>query len=132
MLIIEEDIEWNRLRAPAVDAPPPYVFHVSDCLNDLKVDDHFEIQWRKSKEFPYVEASGIAIAISVLAIFAETALLEFKQYTLGSRWRQKEINIKDHREVGNEANGFYGGIRKLYSDKKISLWKSLWPSNTFE
>lgn len=50
--IVEENTEWNRLRAPTVDTPP-YVLHVSDCLSDLKPDDHFEIQWRKSKEFAY-------------------------------------------------------------------------------
>lgn len=50
--MIEDDIEWNRLRAPTVDTLP-YVLHVSDCLDDLQPDDHIEIQWRKSKEFAY-------------------------------------------------------------------------------
>ncbi|KAM3205865.1 F-box protein [Capsicum annuum] len=137
--IIEEDIEWNRLRAPTVDTPP-YVLHVSDCLHDLKPDDHFEIQWRKSKEFPYGWWYGVVGHLetcngsesSCHCHDSETVLLEFKQYTSGSRWRQTVINRKDHREVGNEEDGFYGGIRKLYSDKEISLWKSLWPSSTLE
>ncbi|CAN4118389.1 unnamed protein product [Withania somnifera] len=137
--IIEEDIEWNRLRAPAVDTPP-YVLHVSDCLNDLKPDDHFEIQWRKSKEFSYGWWYGVVghlescsgSNLSCHCHSSETVLLEFRQYTSNSRWRQTVINRKDHREVGNEASGFYGGIRKLYSDKEISLWKSLWPSSTLE
>ncbi|XP_060177573.1 F-box protein At2g26850-like isoform X2 [Lycium barbarum] len=137
--IIEEEIEWNRLRAPTVDTPP-YVLHVSDCLNDLKPDDHFEIQWRKSKEFPYGWWYGVVghlescsgSNLNCHCHASETMLLEFKQYTPGSRWRQTVINRKDHREVGNEADGFYGGIRKLYSDKEISLWKSLWPSSTLE
>lgn len=137
--IIEEDIEWNRLRAPTVDTPP-YVLHVSDCLNDLKPDDHIEIQWRKSKEFPYGWWYGVVghlescsgSNLNCQCHASETVLLEFKQYTLGSRWSQTVINRKDHREVGNEADGFYGGIRKLYVDKEISLWKSLWPSSTLE
>ncbi|XP_059288351.1 F-box protein At2g26850-like isoform X2 [Lycium ferocissimum] len=137
--IIEEEIEWNRLRAPTVDTPS-YVLHVSDCLNDLKPDDHFEIQWRKSKEFPYGWWYGVVghlescsgSNLNCHCHASETVLLEFKQYTPGSRWRQTVINRKDHREVGNEADGFYGGIRKLYSDKEISLWKSLWPSSTLE
>lgn len=49
---IEENILWNRLRAPPVDIPP-HVLHVSECLADLKPGDHVEIQWRKSKEFSY-------------------------------------------------------------------------------
>ncbi|KAG2683621.1 hypothetical protein I3843_10G040300 [Carya illinoinensis] len=48
----EENIEWDRLRAPPVDTPP-YVLHVSDCLNELKPGDHIEIQWRRKKEFPH-------------------------------------------------------------------------------
>uniref|UniRef100_A0A251VM16 Putative F-box domain-containing protein n=1 Tax=Helianthus annuus TaxID=4232 RepID=A0A251VM16_HELAN len=49
---VEENIKWERLRSPAVDVSP-YELHVSDCLTDLHPGDHFEIQWRKSKEFPY-------------------------------------------------------------------------------
>ncbi|CAN4109037.1 unnamed protein product [Withania somnifera] len=137
--IIEEDIEWNRLRALTVDTPP-YVLHVSDCLNDLKPDDHFEIQWRKSKDFPYGWWYGIVghlescsgSNLSCHCHASETVSLEFKQYTPSSRWRQIVINRKDHREVGNEADGFYGGIRKLYSNKEVSLWKRIWPSSTLE
>jgi len=55
-------------------------------------------------------------------------VLEFRQYTPGSRWRQTIINRKDHREVGNEADGFYGGIRKLCKAEEISKWKQLWPN----
>ena len=53
---IEDGIEWDRLRAPAVDTPA-HVVHVSDCLDDLKPRDHIEIQWRRTKEFPYGEFS---------------------------------------------------------------------------
>lgn len=48
----EDNIQWERLRAPPVDTPPN-VLHVSDCLDDLKPGDHIEIQWRKAREFPY-------------------------------------------------------------------------------
>lgn len=50
--MIEESIHWDRLRAPPVDTPA-HDLHISDCLNDLKPGDHIEIQWRRSKEFPY-------------------------------------------------------------------------------
>lgn len=43
---------FDRLRAPPVGTSA-YVLHKSDCLNDLKPNDHIEIQWRRSKEFPY-------------------------------------------------------------------------------
>lgn len=48
----EENIRWDRLRAPPVDTPP-HVLHASDCLSDLKPGDHIEIQWRRKKEFPH-------------------------------------------------------------------------------
>ena len=42
------------------------------------------------------------------------------------------INRKDHREVGNEADGFYGGIRKVYKEEEISMWKRFWPNQVLE
>lgn len=65
-------------------------------------------------------------------LLADTVILEFNQYPTGSRWRQTMINRKDHREVGNQADGFYGGIRKLYKEDEISMWKSLWPTQAME
>lgn len=50
--MVEENISWDRLRAPPVDTPS-HVLHNSDCLHDLKPGDHIEIQWRRNKEFPY-------------------------------------------------------------------------------
>lgn len=67
---MEEGIEWSRIRASPVDTSP-HDLHVSDCLNDLRPGDHFEIQWRKSKEFPYgmrVE-TGIQIFDFCLLLF---------------------------------------------------------------
>lgn len=58
--------------------------------------------------------------------------LEFNQYTPGSRWRNTTVNRKDHREEGNGADGFYGGIRKLYTLGEISTWKRLWPTDVLE
>lgn len=55
----------------------------------------------------------------------DSVVLEFQQYSLGSRWREVVIDRKDHREVGNEADGFYAGIRKLYDEKEIMTWKGL-------
>lgn len=49
---MEHDIEWNRLRASAVDTPA-HCLHLSDCLDDLKPGDYIEIQWRRNIEFPY-------------------------------------------------------------------------------
>ncbi|OIW16472.1 hypothetical protein TanjilG_18998, partial [Lupinus angustifolius] len=109
---IEHGIPWERLRAPPVDTPP-HDLHISDCLNDLRPSDHIEIQWRRNKEFPY-----------------DTVVLEFNQYTSDSRWRRTSISRKDHREEGNEADGFYGGIRKI--ENEISIWKHLWPSEVLD
>ncbi|XP_071721122.1 F-box protein At2g26850-like [Rutidosis leptorrhynchoides] len=135
----EENIKWERLRSPIVNASP-YELHVSDCLTDLKPGDHFEIQWRKSKEFPYGWWYGVVGHLESCdgnklycqCHCSDTVILEFKQYSLGSRWREVVIDRKDHREVGNEADGFYAGIRKLYNDNEISMWKGLWPTQPLE
>jgi len=58
---------------------------------------------------------------------ADTVVLEFNQYTPGSRWRRTTISRKDHREEGNETDGFYGGIRTVYAKDEIDTWKQLWP-----
>jgi hypothetical protein len=62
----------------------------------------------------------------------DTVVLEFNQYTAGSRWRQALVNRKDHREEGNEGDGFYGGLRKLRSKDDISKWRQLWPTDILE
>jgi len=63
---------------------------------------------------------------------ADTVVLEFNQYTPGSRWRQALVNRKEHREEGNEGDGFYGGVRKLRSKDDISKWRQLWPTDILE
>ncbi|KAI3444321.1 hypothetical protein Pfo_000986 [Paulownia fortunei] len=137
--MIEEGIEWNRIRAPSVDTPSN-VLHISDSLDELKPGDHIEIQWRRNKEFPYgwwygvvghLESCG-GHEFNCQCHISDTVILEFKQYTPGSRWRKTMISRKDHREVGNEADGFYGGIRKLYKKQEIAKWKQLWPNCTLE
>ncbi|GKV40733.1 hypothetical protein SLEP1_g48339 [Rubroshorea leprosula] len=132
---IEENISWDRVRVAPMDTPS-HDLHTSDCLHDLKPGDHVEIQWRRSKEFPYGWWYGVVGHLESCdgnenhchCRFRETVMLEFRQYPAGSRWRNTTVNRKDHREVGNEADGFYGGMRKLYKEEEISMWKRLWPS----
>ncbi|KAG8372137.1 hypothetical protein BUALT_Bualt12G0035100 [Buddleja alternifolia] len=137
--MIEEDIKWNRIRAPSVDTPPN-VLHISDCLNELKPDDHIEIQWRKNKEFPYGWWYGVVGHLDSCSgnqfncncHISDSVILEFKQYSSGSKWRRIMISRKDHKEVGNEEDGFYGGIRKLYKKQEIAKWQQLWPNCPLE
>ncbi|XP_020210592.1 F-box protein At2g26850 [Cajanus cajan] len=138
-IAIEHSIPWERLRAPPVDTPP-HDLHISDCLPDLHPGDHIEIQWRRNKEFPYGWWYGVVGHLELCdgnEIYcrchsSDTVVLEFNQYTPDSRWRRTTISRKDHREEGNEADGFYGGIRKIKTDAEISLWKSLWPSEILD
>ncbi|KAL0359630.1 UNVERIFIED_CONTAM: F-box protein [Sesamum angustifolium] len=137
--MIEEAIEWDRIRAPSVNTPAN-VLHISDCLHELKPDDHIEIQWTKNKEFPYGWWYGVvghldscnANEFNCLCHISDTVVLEFKQYSPGSRWRKAMISRKDHREEGNEVDGFYGGIRKLHKKEDIGKWKHLWPNRALE
>ena len=57
----------------------------------------------------------------------DTIMLEFKHYAAGSRWRQTTVSRKDHREKGDETDGFYGGIRKLQTKDEISTCRRFWP-----
>lgn len=70
--------------------------------------------------------------IKSIMLVTDPVILEFTQYTAGSRWRQTMINRKNHREQGNEIEGFYGGIRKLHSKEEITKWKKLWPTKNVE
>ncbi|OIW02804.1 hypothetical protein TanjilG_29580 [Lupinus angustifolius] len=136
---IEHAIPWERLRAPPVDTPP-HDLHISDCLNDLHPGDHIEIQWRRNKEFPYGWWYGVVGHLESCdgnenycrCQISDTVVLEFNQYTPDSRWRRTTISKKDHREEGNEADGFYGGIRKIKNANEISIWKNLWPSEVLD
>ncbi|GKV26287.1 hypothetical protein SLEP1_g35619 [Rubroshorea leprosula] len=136
---IENGVSWERLRAPPVDTSP-HDLHISDCLNDLRPGDYIEIQWRRNKDFPYGWWYGVVGHQESCdgnenychCHGSDTVVLEFHQYTPGSRWRQTRVNRKDHREQGNEADGFYGGIRKLKTEEEISTWKQLWPTEVLE
>uniref|UniRef100_A0A5B6ZZ94 Putative F-box family protein isoform 1 n=1 Tax=Davidia involucrata TaxID=16924 RepID=A0A5B6ZZ94_DAVIN len=138
-IAVEKGVTWDRLRAPPVNTSP-HDLHISDCLNELRPGDHIEIQWRRNKEFPYGWWYGVVGHLESCdgndnycrCHGSDTVVLEFNQYTPGSRWRRTSINRKCHREEGNEADGFYGGIRKLYSSDEISTWRRLWPAEILE
>ncbi|KAG7010303.1 F-box protein [Cucurbita argyrosperma subsp. argyrosperma] len=138
-IALENGVEWERLRAPPIDTPP-HNLHVSDCLNELFPGDHVEIQWRKNKDFPYGWWYGVVGHLETCdgnnihcrCHYSDTVVLEFNQYNPGSRWRLASINRKEHREEGNEIDGFYGGIRKLRFDEEILMWKQLWPTDILE
>ncbi|KAL7199398.1 hypothetical protein ACSBR2_021639 [Camellia fascicularis] len=133
-IVVERGVSWDRVREPPVDTSP-HDLHISDCLNELHPGDHIEIQWRRNKEFPYGWWYGVIGHLEscdgrddfCLCHRSDTVVLEFNQYAPGSRWRRTSIDRKDHREEGNEAHGFYGGIRKLHNNDEISTWKWLWP-----
>ncbi|KAK4408317.1 F-box protein [Sesamum angolense] len=94
--------------------------------------------WKHVMGMPITADVMIATLVEVLnyipslSDWLNTLVLEFNQYTLGSRWRRTTVSRKDHREEGNEADGFYGGIRKLCGKDEISMWKKLWPSEALE
>ncbi|KAG0496337.1 hypothetical protein HPP92_000872 [Vanilla planifolia] len=138
-VVVEEAVQWDRIRSPPLDTSP-HDLHISNCLYDLHPGDHIEIQWRRNKEFPYgwwYGRVGHLVSCDGNEHFcrcenSETILLEFNHYTPGSRWRQAIVSRKHHREEGNEEDGFYGGIRKLYTNDEISTWRQLWPSHILE
>ncbi|GKU93484.1 hypothetical protein SLEP1_g7076 [Rubroshorea leprosula] len=136
---IENGVSWERLRPPPVDTSS-HDLHISDCLHELRPGDHIEIQWRRNKEFPYGWWYGVVGHLESCdgnmnychCHSSDTVVLEFNQYTPGSRWRRTRVNRKDHQEEGDEADGFYGGIRKLETEEEICTWKKLWPTAVLE
>ncbi|KAK4786430.1 hypothetical protein SAY86_003119 [Trapa natans] len=136
---VESGVTWDRLRGLPVDTSP-HDLHVSDCFSNLQPGDHIEIQWRRNKDFPYGWWYGIVghldscdgSEIHCHCIDSEKVIIEFNQYAPGSRWRHTMVDRRNHREEGNEEDGFYGGIRKLHSQAEIDTWKRLWPSQVLE
>lgn len=130
----EDGVQWSRIRAPPVSTPA-HDLHVSVCLEDLRPGDHFEIQWRKNKDFPYGWWYGVVGHLESCNANVhlcrchedDMVVLEFKHYAPGSRWRQATVSRKYHREKGDETDGFYGGIRKLQTKDEISTWRRFWP-----
>ncbi|KQK10227.1 F-box protein At2g32560 isoform X2 [Brachypodium distachyon] len=131
----EDGVQWCRVRAAPASTPPPHDLHVSACLDDLRPGDHFEIQWRKNKDFPYgwwYGAVGHLESCNANEHLCrchedDAIVLEFKHYAPGSKWRQTTVSRKDHREKGDETDGFYGGIRKLQTKDEITTWRRFWP-----
>ncbi|XP_051134381.1 F-box protein At2g32560-like isoform X2 [Andrographis paniculata] len=136
---VETGITWDRVRAPPVQTSP-HQLHPSDCLTALRPGDHVEIQWRRNKEFPYGWWYGVVGHLETCdgnATYcrcqdSDTLVLEFNHYARGSRWRRTIVSRRDHREEGNAAEGFYGGVRKLASTQEISMWRKFWPSQILE
>lgn len=84
-MVIEEGVQWERLRAPPIDTPA-HELHVSDCLSDLRPGDHIEIQWRRNKEFPYGECLTLILLKFLLLYQCYSARLEksdrlFREFT---------------------------------------------------
>eukprot|EP00249_Psilotum_nudum_P016356 c25781_g1_i1 orf=400-1485(+) len=137
--VIEEGVEWERVRAPPVDTPA-HDLHLTDCLDELQPGDHVEVQWRRNEEFPYGWWYGVVGHADMCdrdshhchCHLDDTVWLEFNQYTLGSRWRRAAVNRKTHHVEGNESDGFYGGIWKLRTKDEISAWRQLWPREALE
>ncbi|XP_074367311.1 F-box protein At2g32560-like isoform X2 [Apium graveolens] len=133
-LTMEHNIDWNRLRAPAVECGP-HTLHLSDCLDDLKPGDHIEIQWKREREHPYGWWYGVVGHLEPLqrckvycqCLRSDKVRLEFKQYDIASQWRETTIWRKNHGEIGDGSNGYYGGIRKISNKHEISMWQQHLP-----
>jgi len=59
-----KNIEWDMVRAPSVHTPP-YLLHLSHCLDTLKPEDHIEIQWRPNTQSPY----GIILNSNIISFY---------------------------------------------------------------
>nr|KYP48923.1 F-box protein At2g32560 family [Cajanus cajan] len=129
-----KNIEWDMVRVPAVDLPP-YVMYVSDCLDDLKPEDHIEIQWRGDKQWPYDWWYAVIDHLDSCnenenycqCHLSDTLIVEFRQYRETSNMRRIRLSRKNYGEQGHQTGGYYGGIRKLHNEDEIGTWKKLLP-----
>lgn len=138
-VIMEDEIPWARIRKPPVETSPSE-FHNPDVAEEFRPGDHIEVQWKRCQYFPYGWWYGIVGHAAnctkddqdCKCHLDEVLWLEFKQYIRGSRWRKVPIKRKRSREDSSQLDGFYGGIRKLYSEDEISTWLQLWPKQSLQ
>ncbi|QCE05469.1 transcriptional corepressor LEUNIG_HOMOLOG-like isoform X1 [Vigna unguiculata] len=126
------NIEWDMVRAPAVDTPP-YVVHVSHCSHNLKPEDHVEIQWRPDTQSPYDWWYAVIGHLDSCnqnccrCHYSDTLIVEFRQYPEESDSRRIKLCRKKNEEQSDQIEGYYGGIRKLENEDEIETWKRLFP-----
>ncbi|BAT96282.1 hypothetical protein VIGAN_08319700 [Vigna angularis var. angularis] len=127
-----KNIEWDMVRAPSVDTPP-YVVHLSHCLDTLKPEDHIEIQWRPNTQSPYDWWYAVIGHLDSCnknccqCEYNDTLIVEFRQYPEISNMRRIKLCRKTNEEEGHRIGGYYGGIRKLQNHNEIETWKKLFP-----
>ncbi|XP_052729969.1 F-box protein At2g26850 isoform X2 [Vigna angularis] len=126
------NIQCAMVRAPSVDTPP-YVIHLSHCLDTLKPDDRIEIQWRPDTHSPYDWWYAVIGHLDSCSRnccqchYSDTLILEFRQYPEESKDRRIKLCRKKNEEQGDEIIGYYGGIRKLEDEDEIQTWNGLFP-----
>ncbi|TKY53463.1 F-box protein [Spatholobus suberectus] len=128
------NIEWDMVRVPSVDSPP-YVMHVSDCLDNLKPEDQIEIQWRANTQCPYDWWYAVIGHLDSCdenqnycqCHCSDTLIVEFRQYPEASNMRRIKLSRKNSGEQGDRIGGYYGGIIKLHNEDEIETWKKLFP-----
>ncbi|ESW17507.1 hypothetical protein PHAVU_007G244800 [Phaseolus vulgaris] len=124
------NIEWDMVRAPLVDTPP-YLVHLSHFSDNLKPDDHIEIQWRSNTECPYEWWYAIIGHLdscnhkSCQCQYNDSFIVEFRQYPEVSNLRRIKFFRKTNKEEDDPTGGYYGGIIKLENEHQIQIWKKL-------
>ncbi|VVB02922.1 unnamed protein product [Arabis nemorensis] len=102
----EENVTWQRLRPTLVEAGSRDL-HLSDCLEGWWYGIVGHLQNCDGEN-------------NCRCHNDENVVMEFRQFRPESPWRTTVINRKNHRETGNEENGFYGGVKKLGTEEEIS------------
>ncbi|XP_056864913.1 F-box protein At2g41170 isoform X2 [Raphanus sativus] len=137
----EVNVTWQMLSPPLTDKESR-VLHLSDSLQGLGPDYCFEIQWRKTEELPYEDIfSRVGWWLGFVGhlqnchrtgncccLSHENVVLTFNRLLSESPPpAYMVVNRKNYRECGNEAKGFYGGLRNL--DFALRLQRSLGTTN---
>eukprot|EP00850_Spirogloea_muscicola_P011697 SM000073S21473 [mRNA] locus=s73:558369:559541:+ [translate_table: standard] len=101
---------------------------------ELRPGDHVEVQWRRSKSFPFGWWYGVVgharhcDGSPCLCHKDGTVWLEFRHYREESRWRRAAVSRTVAAEVPDApTDGFYGGMRVLRDPLEVAAWQAMWP-----
>ncbi|XP_027934575.1 F-box protein At2g32560-like [Vigna unguiculata] len=128
--LIGKNIEWDMVRAPSLQISP-YLLHVSHSLQNLKPEDHIEIQWRPNAQSPYDWFYGVIGHLESCnencceCVYSDTLIVEFRQFPKVSNLRRIKLCRRKKEDQNDGIGGYCGGIRKLENEDEIKKWNNL-------
>ncbi|XP_047179204.1 F-box protein At2g32560-like [Vigna umbellata] len=128
--LIGKNIEWDLVRAPSVQTSP-YLLHVFHSLQNLKPEDHIEIQLRPNAQSPYDWFNGVIGHLESCnescceCENSDTLIVEFRHFPKVSNLRRIKLFRNKKEDQRDGIGGYCEGIRKLEDHRDIQKWNNL-------